>query len=139
MVRIHRFFISIFITSCIIFNAEAQKKITLNDLRKDYTFFPEMIYGLSSMKDGQHYSVQENRADIVLYSYETGEKTETVLDGELLKDAGLKTFSGYTFSDDESKILLVTAREAIYRRSYLAEYFIFDRTSKRITALSSNV
>jgi dipeptidyl-peptidase-4 len=115
-----------------------QKKITLDDLRKDYTFFPDMIYGLSSMKDGLHYTVQEDRADIVQYSYETGEKTATILDGKLVTAAGIKLFTDYFFSPDESRILLLTSREAIYRRSFRAEYYVFDRSTNRIAALSSN-
>ncbi|MFN8208168.1 MAG: S9 family peptidase [Bacteroidales bacterium] len=115
-----------------------QKKISLDDLRKDYTFFPDGIYGLSSMKDGLHYTVQEGGADIVQYSYETGEKTSTILDGKLVTASGIKLFTDYSFNADETRLLLLTNREPVYRRSFKAEYYIFDRSAKSIHALSSN-
>jgi dipeptidyl-peptidase 4 len=116
----------------------AQKTISVEDLRKDYTFFPDMIDGLRSMEDGLHYTVQEDRADIVMYSYETGTKESLILDGKLALEAGIRYISNYTFSSDESKLLLETGMESIYRRSYLAEYYIYDRITKKISSLSGN-
>jgi len=114
------------------------KKITLDDLFLNYTFLPDMVSGLESMNDGLHYSVQEENMDITAYSYETGEKTDVIMPAQKLTEAGIHGYSSYSFSPDESKILLVTQREAIYRRSFTAEYYVYDRSAGVFSRLSEN-
>ena len=45
----------------------------------------------------------------------------------------------YRFGPNEQKILLMTARESIYRRSYTAIFYIYDRTTKSIKLLSKGL
>ncbi|MDR0954174.1 MAG: S9 family peptidase [Rikenellaceae bacterium] len=93
-------------------------------------FTPRTIEGLRSMNDGEHYTVQEGGA-IVRYSYRTGGRVETIFESPA--DFG---FSAYELSADERKILLTTAAEPIYRRSFRAAYCLYDRDTRAITALS---
>ena len=52
---------------------------------------------------------------IDVYNYATLEKTETLIDSKNLED--LAYFDDYAFNEDESKILLSTNSESIYRHS----------------------
>ena len=47
-------------------------------------------------------------------------------------------FSSYEFSDDESKIILATEVEPIFRRSSLGIYYVYDLKSKTIQKISEN-
>ncbi|MCA1746748.1 MAG: DPP IV N-terminal domain-containing protein, partial [Bacteroidales bacterium] len=48
------------------------------------------------------------------------------------------SFDSYEFSADEKFILLTTKTEPIYRRSFLAEYFIYNTKNKKIAPLSGH-
>lgn len=94
--------------------AIAQEKITVADIYEKGTFSQKSVYGINWMNDGQYYSAQEGN-DILKYDIATGESVETILDGDALEPK--IRFSSYSFSKDESKLLLMTDRESIYRRS----------------------
>lgn len=117
-------------------NGFAQKEITLADLWQNWTFYQRSVNGLRSMNDGKHYTATERGGKIVKYSYETGEKVAEILDfSKLGIDA---QFSDYSFNNDESLILLETNAEAIYRRSYTADYYVYNVATKKVTPLSEN-
>jgi hypothetical protein len=43
---------------------------------------------------------------------------------------------GYSFSGDERKMMIESAVEPIYRYSYLAYHYIYDRASRKLVPLS---
>ena len=96
-------------------------------------FRPNSVYGIESMKNGLSYTVLENNS-VVKYSYETGEKQGVVVDFTSL---GINRVQSYAFSENEDKILFFTGYEAIYRRSYLAKFYVYDLTSKECNPLST--
>lgn len=106
---------------------------------KAYSFYPKSVYGLRSMNDGIHYTTLEGRGTkINKYSYKTGNFIETILNTLKLDTTKIKRASEYQFSDDETKILLYTNRERIYRRSFTADYYVYDRKTNKLTGLSDN-
>jgi len=114
------------------------QQITLEDLFVTRTFQQSSVYGLASTNDGVNYTTLENGGQqIVKYSYKTGEKVNLVLDIQALKNDSLKSVREYSFSNDESKVLLLTDRKPIYRRSFTAVYFVYNFTTKELTKLSS--
>ena len=117
-----------------------QKKITLEDIWGG-TFRTEGLEVLRSMKDGQHYTVLQtnesgDRSSIDMYEYRTQQKVGTLVESNAFK--GIPYFSSYAFSEDESKVLLATEVEAIYRRSRLGIYYIYDLESGQLKQLSDN-
>jgi dipeptidyl-peptidase-4 len=119
-------------------SAYSQKRIELNDVVGKRLFVQKSISGLRSMKDGLNYTTEENGTKIVKYSYKTGNKVEELFDLSKIENPGFKEFSEYTFSDDETKILFTTNRRQLYRHSFTAEYFVWNRTTKEMTPLSKN-
>ncbi len=113
------------------------KKITLDDIYKNSVFAQRNVSGLHSMKDGIHYTALQGGRSIVKFEYSAGNQVEVVFSVEM---TGLEdfSFSAYEFSYDESRILLTTNREAIYRHSYVADFFIWDRKEKLLQPLSDN-
>ncbi len=116
------------------FSQQDVKEITIEDLWVKYTFWSSGVYGLRSMNDGLHYTTYERQKNaIVKYSYKTGEATDTILK---ITDLKLEDFSDYHFSADESKLLLETNVQSIYRHSYTAENYIYDINTKKLSPLS---
>ncbi len=116
-------------------NAQSQK-ITLEDIFKKGTFRAQSVYGLRSMNDGIHYTTLEGNTKIVKFSYKTGEEVEVLFDITKVKDAPISSFLSYEFSDDETKLLLTTERKSIYRRSFTAEYYIWNSVTEEFSQLS---
>jgi len=128
----------LFILILISISAYSQKRIELNDVVGKRLFVQKSISGLRSMKDGLNYTTEEGGTKIVKYSYKTGNKVEELFDLSKIENPGFKEFSEYTFSDDETKILFTTNRRQLYRHSFTAEYFVWNRTTKEMTPLSKN-
>ncbi|WP_167607798.1 S9 family peptidase [Maribellus sediminis] len=116
--------------------AQESRKITLEDIFVNGTFRTYSVEGLRSMNNGIHYTTMENGTQIVKYSYETGEELEVIFDVTKVEDSPIESFVDYTFSDDETKILLTTNKKAVYRHSFTAEYYIWNSVTKELTALS---
>lgn len=113
------------------------KRITLEDIYKKSVFAQRSISGLRSMNDGIHYTVMQRGRVVAKSEFSTGNQVEIIFSAEM---TGLESFSfsSYEFNQDESRILLTTNRESIYRHSYVAEFYIWDRREKILQPLSDN-
>lgn len=111
----------------------AQKQITVEDIYQKGTFRTESVYGINWTKEGRFYTSQSGNT-IIKNDISSGNVVETILDGATL-DENFR-FNTYQFSGDEKKLLLLTEREGIYRRSYIGEYFLYDLETKKTQRLS---
>jgi dipeptidyl-peptidase-4 len=121
--------------------AQDKKDLKLKDLFQSRKFSQAMVYGLTSMDDGIHYTTIErgqNNQSIVKYSYKTGKMVDTIFSLKDFKDSGIKQFQQYSFSPDESKILLVTNYSPIYRHSFTADFYIYNREKNVLKPVSEN-
>lgn len=118
-------------------NLYAQKKFTYADIWGSSQFSAKSVSSLKSMKSGDTFSNTDKAGNLIRYSFKTGKVIDTLMKNEELqsKIRGF-AYSEYTFSDDEKKVLLKTASEAIYRHSTKADYYIFDFTNRKLTQLS---
>ncbi|MDP4189057.1 MAG: DPP IV N-terminal domain-containing protein, partial [Bacteroidota bacterium] len=116
--------------------AQDSQKITLDKIFKTNSFYPRTVYGLESMNDGLHYTTLKYGSDIEKFSYQSGKKVETVF--SLSGITGLKVpgIDEYSFSKDESKLLLATDQESIYRHSTRSTYYVYDLKTKKLSPLS---
>jgi len=131
-----RLFLSVILIFWTISILSAQKKIELEDLFVKGTFSEKTVQGLCPMNDGLHYTTLEDGNKIVKYSYQTGEQVSVIFNLEKIENAPIKSFSNYEFSDDETKILLTTERKPIYRRSYTANYYVWNSVTEELHPLS---
>src|ERR1035437_207593 len=104
--------------------AQNKKDITLDDIWKNSTFRSETVSGISSMQDGLHYTTYSDGA-ILRYEYKSGKLIDTILSKKWLKDS--ISIGDYEFNSDESRIIIKTDVVPIYRRSYKAIYYIYNR------------
>jgi dipeptidyl-peptidase-4 len=131
------FSITLFLLSISSIKAQ-NKQVTLEEIWGG-NFRTEYMDALHSMKDGEHYSVldfdqKSNSTSVNKYSYKTLEKTNTLVNSKDLND--IAYFTDYTFSNDETKILLATEVTPIFRHSALGKYFIYDVKTKNNKLLS---
>ncbi len=105
------------------------QKFTLDEM-VNYTFYPKTVRNVTSTKDGEHYTAVK-MGMLVKYSYKTGLPVDTLIQfKEQIQD--------YVFSSDESKVLYNTNIEYIYRRSFTADYWVYDLKTNAITQVSAN-
>lgn len=118
---------SVFIINCL--NAQ-KRNISLEDVWKTGTFRSRGVYGLVSMKDGVHYSSVENDS-IFIFEYEKATKPRAVVGINQLKVNGVNiNIDNYQFSPDETKILIASETEHIYRHSTRENYYVYDLKTK---------
>lgn len=116
----------------------AQHTITINDIWEKGTFMPDYVWGMRSLKDGEHYSKMDydylnHSLSILAYRYKDGTLSDTLFSDQWIDEP--LNISAYIMSPDESKIILASDEEAIYRYSRKANYYIFDRQTKQIKSL----
>ncbi len=117
------------------------KEISLDEIWNG-TFRTEGMQALYSMNKGNNFSVlnfdRETRASTIdIFSYETLDKLSTAFNSKDFDE--IEYVLGYEFSKDESKILIVTKSQQVYRRSSLGEYYVYDLKSKSLNKLSDNL
>lgn len=116
-------------------SAFAQKEITLEDIWQNYAYYARSVPGFNFLNDGQHYTRLE-KGKINKYDLVNGAFVSTLLDEADLKTLGLEAnIDSYEFNGDESKIILKTNTQQIYRRSSTAIYYIYDRNSKSLSKI----
>jgi dipeptidyl-peptidase-4 len=113
----------------------SQQKITVDDFTTKNTFSQKSVSGINWMNDGKFYSTLSDNK-IVKYDITTGQPVETTLDGSTLSTP--IEIDAYNFSHDEKGILLQVNRQSIYRRSFIADYYVYDLDGQSLQQLSPN-
>lgn len=99
-------------------------------------FSASYVTGINPMEGTDLYaSISQNGKQVVSYSFKTGKQVAVLFDVTQAK-APFESVEGYVMSPDGKKMLVMTHRQAVYRRSFKAEYFIYDLATKKLTKLS---
>jgi len=129
--------IPLLLIACFLGAQNGNKAFTLQDVSLDGTFNAKSVYGLRSMNDGLHYTILKDGQRVEKYAYATGKLIEVLFDLSEIKGSSIKKIDSYQFSSDENKLLLTSNRIDIYRHSFSAEFFVYDRMSAKLQALST--
>ena len=141
---IRNVFLVILTASLTVLTSNGQgKKVSLEDIWQRYKFAPQRTSGINSMNDGVHYTTFSRTKEgpaIEKYSYETGKLVSTILSATMIKqNTGKKLrFDSYEFSPDESKVLLATQTESIYRHSSRSRYYVYDLKENTLDSLATD-
>lgn len=112
--------------------------LTLKEITNG-TYSAERLWGAKPLQDGESYArISPDGKRIVRHSFKTGSETGVLFDVETAKNKQLKRIDGYILSPDESRILIQTETEQIYRRSFKARYYIYSVSNKTLEPLSEN-
>ncbi len=97
--------------------------------------------GLSEMtplSDGERYAQMQDN-NVYAYSYKTGQLTDTLFDYAAAKGMKPAKIDGYVLSPSERYLLVYGQSERIYRHSFRANYYIYDRQRHELRALSDTM
>ncbi len=116
------------------------KEMTLEQIW-DETFSPKSMNALNSM-NGDFYSLlntdKKTKATTVdKYSYKTLEKIESIVNSADLKD--LNSFSSYSFNNDETKVILGSDFQQIYRHSKKGTFYVYDIATKKTSLIGKGI
>ena len=131
-----QFLLFLFLFGFLTFSIAQKKKITLEEIWGG-EFRTEYMDVLRSMKNGKQYTIlnfsrSPRSSSLDKYDYESLQKVETIV----ASSSTIPFFTSYEFSKDESKIILATEIEPIFRRSQLGIYYIYDIASKDLIKVS---
>ncbi len=134
MNRQNKFFTLLFLLTVSVFG---QQKISINEIYSG-AFQPNGMDELQSMKNSNQYTVlnfdrASSSMQLNLFNFATLKKVETILDTKLLTN--LPLIDSYSFDKSENQILLACNSTPIFRHSFLADYYLYDLKSKKVTRL----
>lgn len=134
MNRIFSFLIVMAVT--IVANAEG---VTFDDVM-NYRFYPKQIGAMKALSDGMSYSaVSHDGRRIERFSFANGERQDVLLDLDNARgSAAISSIEDYIVSPDERNILVATNVSPIYRRSFTANYYIYNVKNRTFAPLSKN-
>ncbi len=139
MIHFKPFLLAVFVVFTLS-TASAQKQLSNELIWFSPEFSAESMDDIISMNDGLHYTVLEfsdlTGSTIVKYDFATGTKKATVASSASIFGNIEKSIESYSFNKDESKLLIQTSTEPIYRRSFTAEYFVYDLNSQNTTRIA---
>lgn len=135
-------FVMLAMMSCqLLYAQKGGKLITLEDLYKNGTFIMKSVPGFNGMKDGLHFTKVDTKdqvQSINVYSLETGKIVKPVLSNKSLAPNGKKLDIGnYTFSEDETKLLIFTEPKQIYRHSAFYRVHVYDTKTQKLELIDT--
>ncbi len=104
----------------------------------DGKFRPKRFETINSMKDGEYYTSMVNNNAVVKYSYKNTTLVDTVFSVSRIKKIKLESIAGYIFSPNEQKLLVYNNVKYRYRRTFTADYYIYDIKRNELTPLSDD-
>lgn len=114
----------------------AFEKMNLKDIAEGQ-FAAQRIDGINPIKGTDQYAqLSRDGKQIVQYSFKTGKQTAVLFDVNNTQGERVDQFDGYIMSPDGRYILIATQRQAVYRRSFKAVYYIYTVQSKKLERLS---
>ena len=127
---------SIFIATIMMVSAmEAGERLDLKSITSG-EFSASYVTGINPIEGTDLYaSISSDGKQIISYSFKTGKQVAVLFDVSSAK-APFEEVEEYVMSPDGKKLLVITKRKAVYRRSFKAEYFIYDIAGKTLKKLS---
>jgi dipeptidyl-peptidase-4 len=124
----------------VVLGQSAKKDFTLQSIFQSGKFYPQGVYGIVPLNDGNSYCML-NSDSILVYDYKSGDRTGFIVTKSQLIPNGDTipvSMRNFKLSEDESKILFSTKVERIYRHSSKAEFYVYDRENEELSRLSIN-
>ncbi len=114
------------------------QQITLEDIWATGRFTAKRVQHMISLADGIHYAILANDS-VHKYRYTTGERVATLFHNGMLIPAGKETplkMDYFQLNHDETKVLIATETERIYRRSTRSYFYLLNLITGQLTAIS---
>jgi len=116
------------------------QELNVERIWKNYEFSAKRAGSYQAMNDGLHYVEMSQNGDIVsglIAAGSTSQNEIIVPKSALVYNDNPIAIAGFELNANEQKVLLWTAPQPIYRRSFEAFYFLYDLKSKKLEALDA--
>lgn len=122
------------------FSQTPTKQISVEDIWKTGVFRQKSFPGFNSMNDGEHFTkINQTESDFTITKHSfkdyKGQGEVLVAKKDLMLNGNVIEVDDYSFNADETKILIQSKTEGIYRRSYFADFYILDLKTKQLSVL----
>lgn len=133
------------ITLCCLFSffslsAQSSQSVQLQDVLNGSFRAQDMVGVVPIPGDGEHFSqMNENGTQIIKYSFKTGRQVEVLFDASTARECPFTHFDSYEFSPDGTKLLIATETQPIYRRSYIAQHYLYSLRRNNMGNINNKV
>lgn len=116
--------------------AEAQSGLNIKDITSG-KYAAESLGEVTMLAGGDTYAVLDNEGKkVVEYSLKSGSQTRILFDVSQTLRGKVDKISGYEMSPDGTRMLVWNKVKRIYRRSFTADYYIYNIQSRVLEPLS---
>lgn len=126
------------ITALLMFVAtmSAGGKLTLPDIISG-KFAAKTVNGINPIEGTDTYArISQDGERVVCCSFKTGKELSVLFDVKNTMGCKIDGFDDYVLSPDGKRMLIQTKTERIYRRSFKADFYIYNIESRRLDRLS---
>lgn len=126
------------ITALLMFVAtmSAGGKLTLPDITSG-KFAAKIVNGINPIEGTDTYArISQDGERVVCCSFKTGKELSVLFDVKNTMGCKIDGFDDYVLSPDGKRMLIQTKTERIYRRSFKADFYIYNIESRRLDRLS---
>lgn len=126
------------ITALLMFVAtmSAGGKLTLPDITSG-KFAAKTVNGINPIEGTDTYArISQDGERVVCCSFKTGKELFVLFDVKNTMGCKIDGFDDYVLSPDGKRMLIQTKTERIYRRSFKADFYIYNIESRRLDRLS---
>lgn len=92
---------------------------------------------VTPLADGEQYACLSD-GKVLAYSYRNGKQTDVLFDPSSTIGAKIEGAESFIMSPDGTQMLIATNVTPIYRRSFTADWYIYNIRSKQLSRLSDN-
>lgn len=84
-----------------------------------------------------YYALANGGKQIIQYDIASGNEVAVILDVEKTRETKIPSIEGFSISEDGSRLMVYRESEMIYRRSFTAEYYLFEIKRNILLPLST--
>lgn len=132
----------IILALALMLSVAAQAQLSLENIWNSREFTPKFIPGFNSMSDGKTYCQLETNPDksrsCNKYDFKSGDKLNTIFNTDkIMVDSAPIVIESYSFSHDESKVLITNGFVPVYRHSGMSNAYVYDLKSGQLSKISN--
>ncbi len=124
------------------FTCSVYGQLTLENIWFSREFSPKFVAGFQYLNDGKSYCQLDKNADQSFacnrYDIKTGAKSGTLFSTDkILVDGKPVAVEGFSFSENEQKVIITNGFEQVYRHSGKSNTYLYDIPSGKVIQISN--
>jgi len=135
LIDMKKCFLLVFAVFALAHAVSAGNQINLKDITKG-EYYANNLRSMTPLEGGSFVQISEDGSRLVKYAFQTGKETGVLFDVNDTQGEKISDFDDYEISPDAKWILIATKTERIYRHSFTAEYFLYEKSTKKLRKLS---